>query len=402
MNDKRNILLIGSELGKGGAERSISLLSYYLEQKGYNVWLCILSGKDRTSYYKTCKRIIFVDPPDGKSAFKKISAWLYRLRKIKQIKREHNIDVSLSFLEGPDYVNTLTKGREKIVLSIRGSKMFDKEISGKMGVVRKKILIPFLYKRADEIVCVTQALADELHQYFNISYGKLNVIYNFYETEDILAKADAALTDEEAKIFTKPTIITSGRLHVAKNQDKLVYILRKIKKDIDARVIILGDGDLEEDIITLSHRFGLSACKWHGHYEEADIFLMGYQKNAFKFYKHSTLFTLPSLWEGFPNVLAEALICEKPVVTTDCPTGPREILNIEGLKGEPITEEIRTPVGSILPLPYDENQDVIDKWAKEMLFWLTQPQPLHSEFEQLINRFSMDTTLNKWYDVVDN
>ena len=101
----KNVLLIGSELGKGGAERSISLLSYYLEQKQYNVILCILSGKDREQYYKTCKNIVFIDPPEHTSIIGKIKAWRYRLKRIKQIKKQPRKLIASAKTSQPGLIN---------------------------------------------------------------------------------------------------------------------------------------------------------------------------------------------------------------------------------------------------------------------------------------------------------
>lgn len=400
----KKVLLIGSELGKGGAERSVSLLSYYLEQAGYEVTLCILSGTGREKYYQTCKNLVFIDPPAYTGIIGKIKAWQYRIQKIKELKRNKNIDVSISFLEGPDYVNVLTRGKEKIVLSIRGSKIHDKVISGLMGKLRKGILIPSLYKRADKIVCVAQALADELHQHFGINTNKLTTIYNFYERDKIIQQANEPLTDDEKLIFSKPVIITSGRLHIAKEQDKLVRILKLVKQQKETRLLILGDGELKQNLIELTNSLGLTVCDWQNEnkYKEADVYLMGFQSNAFKFYKHSKLFALASSWEGFPNVLAEALICNIPVVSTDCYTGPREILNIQGLSDKPTNTPVRVAVGTLLPMLNEYNDEKLNMWAGETIYWLQAQTPPVEEFKKLTGRFTLDAMMQQWKNVIEH
>lgn len=398
----KKVLLIGSELGKGGAERSISLLSYYLQQRQYDVTLCILSGRDREKFYKTCDKVVFIDPPAHSSIWGKITAWRYRLRKVRQLKKEAGTDVSISFLEGPDYVNAMTKGKEKVVLSIRGSKIHDRVIAGSKGQLRKKVLIPMLYKKADEIVCVTYALAGEMQQYFNIPASKLRTIYNFYEKEDIIAKSNEPLSADEAKIFSKPVIITSGRLHVAKEHDKLVRILKELKQRSDARLMILGDGELKEMLISLAGELGMNACDWKGQYEDADVYFMGFQSNAFKFYRHSKVFALASSWEGFPNVLAEALICHIPVVSTDCYTGPREILNIAGLGNKPVENTVRTVTGSLMPMLDTINAAKAALWATELQYWLNAPATPAAAFEELLQRFTLDAMLQQWAEVIEN
>ena len=400
----KNVLVIGSEMGGGGAERSLSLLSHYLEKLGYNTTLCILSGKDREQFFPTCSKVVFIDPPAHTNTWGKIKAWRYRISKVKQLKKDNNIDVSISFLEGPDYVNVLTKGKEKVVLSLRGSKMFDKFMDGKMGVIRRKALIPFLYKKADELVCVAQALSDEMHEYFKVPLNKLTTIYNFYENEEIVRKSNESLTTEEARLFSKPVIVNSGRLHVQKEQDKLITILARVKKQVDARLIILGTGELKEKLIVHAKSLGLKACDWETkqEFEEADVYIMGYQRNAFKFYRHSSLFALSSSWEGFPNVMAEAVICNKPIVSTDCPTGPREIFDIKDISKEPIKNAIRIDAGTLLPMLIDNDEAAIELWTKEIIHWLQAPIPTSQMFDTLSKRFTRNEVLRQWQKVIED
>lgn len=399
----KNVLLIGSELGKGGAERSISLLSYYLEKQQYNVTLCILSGKNRQQYYKTCENVVFIDPPEHTNITGKINAWRYRLKKVKQLKRDLNTDVAISFLEGPDYVNVLTRKKEKIVISIRGSKTNDKEISGLKGAIRKRFLIPYLYNKAQQIVCVTNALSNELHNHFGIPQSRLKTIYNFYETEEIDRLSLEPLTNSEAKIFSLPVIVTCGRLHIAKEQDKLIRIFNMVRQKTAARLMLLGDGELKATHIALCHELGLKTCDWNNdHFEEADVYFMGFQKNAFKFYKNSKVFALTSSWEGFPNVLAEALLCKIPVVSTDCHSGPREILNISGLGETPTTAPVSIPAGSLLPMLDVIDNARFDVWAKAILSWLSKPAPEAHYFTALTDRFTLKAMLQQWADVIEN
>ena len=296
----KNVLLIGSELEEEEQNAPSHFLVRTWKNRGYYVILCILSGKARERYYETCQRVIFIDPPEHTGIIGKIKSWRYRLKKIRKIKEDNSIEVSISFLEGPDYINVLTRGKEKIVLSIRGTKAFDKGISGLMGLIRKKLLMPFLYSRADEIVCVAEALSKEMNTFFKISEDKLTTIYNFYENERIVAQSNEPLSPEAEKIFSKPVIVTSGRLHASKSHDSLVRILKKVKEKSDARLMILGDGELKGDLIALSAEMGLKVCDWATTqvYEDADVYLMGHQLNAFKFYRHSSMFALSSSWKA--------------------------------------------------------------------------------------------------------
>jgi glycosyltransferase involved in cell wall biosynthesis len=172
---------------------------------------------------------------------------------------------------------------------------------------------------------------------------------------------------------------------------------------MNARLIILGDGDLKTNLTDQAESLGLSVCDWELQgYKDADIYLMGFQINAFKFYHHGKLFALSSSWEGFPNVLAEALICNIPVVTTDCYTGPREILNIFDLLPTPTEAPVRIAVGTLLPLLTNPDPETLQFWEEEINYWLQAEKPAKEEFTKLTNRFTRTAMLKQWQDVIEN
>jgi glycosyltransferase involved in cell wall biosynthesis len=114
-----------------------------------------------------------------------------------------------------------------------------------------------------------------------------------------------------------PIIVNVGRLTEQKNQRELIAAVSELKKDnVNCRLVIIGEGELRDYLLNLA-----AALK-----VEKDVLLLGFQENPFKYVARSAVFVLSSLFEGFPNALAEAMAAGCPVVASDCITGPREIL----------------------------------------------------------------------------
>jgi glycosyltransferase involved in cell wall biosynthesis len=191
---------------------------------------------------------------------------------------------------------------------------------------------------------------------------------------------------------------------MAKGYEHLIKIMQQLTKEAAARLVILGDGSLKETYIQLAASLGLKICDWGAtkRFEEADIYLMGYQPNVFKFYKHSSAYALSSLYEGFPNVMAEALICGTPVVAADCHTGPREIFNLEGIDVQPLNTALRLTTGSLVPRvePFDDN--VKTEWVKELKYWLQSSKPDKKVIDGLTERFTLDAMLQQWEEVIEH
>jgi len=122
------------------------------------------------------------------------------------------------------------------------------------------------------------------------------------------------LEDEYKFIFEKKVFITIGRLTQQKGQWDLLKAFSLLNDD--AHLVILGAGEKEKELKELAREYNI----------DNKVFFLGFQKNPFKFLYRADIFVLSSLWEGFGNVIVEAMRCELPIISTDCPSGPREII----------------------------------------------------------------------------
>jgi len=189
------------------------------------------------------------------------------------------------------------------------------------------LLARLLYPKADSIVCVSVGIAEDLKKVINTN-GNMKVIYNPIIVDKIYQLADETVNNVWFSNPEVSVIIAVGRLVPIKDYPTLLKAFKQVLKNQPARLVILGSGPEKEKLEWLSSQMGLSES----------IAFMGFQKNPYKYIKKASVFVLSSLQEGFGNVIIEAMACGAPVVSTDCPVGPGEI--IENMKNG-----ILVPVG---------------------------------------------------------
>lgn len=193
---------------------------------------------------------------------------------------------------------------------------------GLAGWVSLQMLRRF-YPRAAGIVAVSRGAADDLTRTTGLPRERVEVIYNPVITPAVLAQAGRRPDHPWLAPGQPPVILGVGRLTRQKDFATLLRAFAEVRRRRPARLIILGEGEDRPALESLARELGV----------EADVTLPGFHEHALGFMAASALFVLSSAWEGLPTVLIEALAAGTRVVSTDCPSGPREILQDGRLGG---------------------------------------------------------------------
>ncbi|MGE4294198.1 MAG: glycosyltransferase [Campylobacterales bacterium] len=309
--DKAALGVMLYSLSGGGAERVAALLCRELADR-FDITLVLMN--DRIDYpLPANQKILYLEhsQPDETGLFKLLKlpllAWRYA-----RLCKQHGFTASLSLMNRPNLINALSKGfgnPARVILSERA--MPSKQYGyGDSQSAIMRFLIRRLYPLADRVTANSHGNALDLTQNFGITQP-VSVIHNPIDLGSIDAQKD-----EPANLPPhRPLFVTVGRLDSGKNHALLIRAFKTAAPQT-AALVILGTGPLQRDLQTLIDRLGLADR----------VFLNGFEPNPYKYLSKADAFLFASRHEGFPNVLLEALACNLPVICTDCPSGPREIL----------------------------------------------------------------------------
>lgn len=406
--NNKNILLIIPCFGFGGAQQVFHDHSVELAKR-FKVTECVFN-LDLPDVYPSGNPVISlqVEPAAGLSG--KIRNFWRRIQRLRHIKREQRVDLSISHLEGADYVNLLSRMGERTIAVIHGSKVHDDSMVGWMGWLRKRILLPFFYRLPDHIVTVSRELRQELIEAYGIDPKRVTIINNFFYPAQLLAKANEPIEPQYEALFKLPHVmVTSGRFATQKNQAPLLDVFAALLREEPAsKLVFLGDGGLRDNLVAQTLGLGLRLYQaWNNDPldREYDVYFLGFQKNPFKYLRLAKLFIFPSEWEGFPLALCEAMICGTPVITTDCPTGPREILAPTTPPTQLATTTEWADYGVLMPL-LDANfrQDALPEWVATLKLLLTDNEKLAHyarQGELRMQDFTADKMFHKWLTIIE-
>jgi glycosyltransferase involved in cell wall biosynthesis len=399
----KNILFVIPEMSMGGAQRSLAKISELLSSK-YRISIVVFN-KQHTVPTWVKSSLYSLDVIPGTSVFSKIISFLLRIWRLRELKKKLAIDLTISFLEGADYINILSRRNDLILLSIRGSKIHDENMLNK-GFRFRAFLIRLLYRRADGIVCVSEGLKHEMVYYFGIRRVPVYVIYNFYNLVDINRMAEEVLSTHEQSFLANPVLAMSGRLAIEKGNEFILHVFAALKiKMSNAKLILIGDGPLATKLIKTSEDLGLKVCYKNAlHGSENDVWITGERANVFNLLAYAKLYILNSSSEGFPNGLAEALALGVPVIAADCPYGPREMIKFASPTWNRIQEPELVDSGILMPLSSFTNESIA-LWANTIYNMMNNTANLHSlsiKAKERMRKFTEEEGLLKWLQLIQH
>ncbi|MBR2754048.1 glycosyltransferase [Candidatus Saccharibacteria bacterium] len=308
---KINLMFFVYIFGQGGAERVILNILNHINNVKYNITLILGSEIDNHQYLKQLTnknvRIDYLGVP-----FRNDDAAINSLAKTIN---QYNPDVLITEAK---YTNYLSYHAKKLSKNHHVKLIFREAVNRSAckdeGFIQKLKTSLHYNFGPSKIICVSQGVADDLVNHYKIRKKKIVVIYNPTDLSLINIKSNEPINNSTFAKIKGKKIITVGRLSPSKNQKLLLNAFSKIKtKNIS--LILLGSGELEAE---LKDHCKKNAIK--------NIYFLGNVPNPYQFVKNSDLFVLSSLREGAANVIIESMAVGTPIISTDCPSGPKELI----------------------------------------------------------------------------
>lgn len=351
----------------GGAERVMVTLANAVAARGYHVDL-VLASAEGPYLTDVSERVRVVDL--------KVGRVLRGLLPLTYYLRSQRPAVMISAM---NYVNVAAfaacrLARVSTRLLVSEHNTITEESARSRSVFGRIVysLVPRVYRRADVVVAVSQAAARDLERFAGLLHGAVRVIYNPFDFTRISDMAKLAPEHPWLVPGQPPVILAIGRLTEAKDFSTLIRAFSLMRAKHGARLLILGEGEMRGALQGVVDECGLTSD---------EVQMPGFVSNPFAYLSRSAAFVLSSRWEGFGNVLVEALACGAPVISTDCPSGPREILE-DGLWGQLV------PAGDVQAL------------AQAMDFVLSSPKEQLPDARGRAKEFDQERAVDAYLDAL--
>lgn len=315
---RKNILIVKSTMGQGGADRVALILLQHLDRTQYEISLLLMR--------KEGEHLVNIPADVAVFETRARNLWFF-LPYLRKHIRKHSPDIIFSIDGGVNiplaiiaFLNPFRKW--KVILSERNI-LFP---PGKSRIKRLMMVLSkaIFYRFADVLTAVSEGVRTDMKKWLHISPSRINIVYNPLIEKKMMEQAKEPVQHSWfGENREAPVIVHAGRFVHQKDHATLIKAFAMLREKVPCRLFLLGEGPLRSSIETLVDTLGMSE---HVHFA-------GFDLSPFKYFSKCDVFVLSSLHEGMPGVLIQAMACEAPSVSTNCPSGPDEIIDKPGENG---------------------------------------------------------------------
>jgi glycosyltransferase involved in cell wall biosynthesis len=304
-----------AHLHKGGMQRAVSNITKALSPS-LDVHVAFFGSENPGYFFEANVHDLAVPPSRGLTVLRRLGNFVRRVLKLKRLVDTQEIDTLISFGEIANVYNLLTPHGAHKVISIRVD--IPSQLA-EFGAAKRIIewFICRLYSRARTIVCVSRHLENYVKRRVRGVETKTSTIYNLYPIQDIVTLSKQPLPEQYRQLEQCKYLLGVGSLVRQKGFDILIRAFAALR-DRNVRLVLVGSGTELAALVGLADSLNV----------KDRVLFIDHDLNPYRYMSRAAVFVLPSRYEGFPNVLVEAMTSGAAVVAFDCPSGPREILGI--------------------------------------------------------------------------
>jgi GalNAc-alpha-(1->4)-GalNAc-alpha-(1->3)-diNAcBac-PP-undecaprenol alpha-1,4-N-acetyl-D-galactosaminyltransferase len=358
------VTLVIYGLGGGGAERVMSVVANYWVSQGWDVTLIMLVAPTKPPFYPLDPRIQLKSLDIAGSSANKLAAIGNTWRRVQVLRREiiaSQPDVVISFMNSVNVYAILACMGTKIPTIVSEHIYPGSNDANKIW----QFIMKLTYRYADLVTVLTQNALP----FYPANKGYRTIVM----PNPITTPAPAAAID---RFLHSPSLIAIGRLHPQKGFDLLMKAFDRIQsKYPEWQITILGEGPMRSELEALRSELNLTDR----------VHLPGLVSNVPEYLRQADIFVMPSRFEGFPMALCEAMACGLPVLSADCLSGPRDIIE-DGVNGVLVTTE---------------DVDALAVGLDSLMSDPAKRQQLADNAPQILDRFGVEQVMAIWKDAID-
>lgn len=419
---KKSIAIVIPNLLLGGAEKyAMKLVKFFNSRNNVNADLVCLEDLVRYDFFDKENTFFLSSNSRLKSPFSKLFSLIFQIRAFNNLVNKKKYDSVIFFLNRSILFLTVYrfffKHSFNVIISFRS--FMSSQVLNNDSTISAYFLNKFIYKKiirnsqnyATSLITNSRESKIDLIQKFGIDSKKIKTIYNSLDFQTIIK--ESKLQKDQLFPSGSKAIVTMASFREEKNHKFLIQSFSEIKNFTKFKIFlcIIGDGVLRKNYIELINELNLKYLNWDESKtisSEVDIVFFGFQKKPYNIISQADLFVLSSTREGFPNSLIEAMSCNLPVVSSNCSSGPKEILNSDNTFNFDTKVNYLAEFGILLPLPPTNKRQkryskCIDIWKKVISYTINSDILLDYYSKKSFQRAKELSKMNveeKWMNLV--